>query len=115
MKELIYTSLNTLSSFHLKFSYKSIFDSFLKQGTSASSFSNSTAPGSFNSSLAESFSTPRFQGVKFQTMILHCVSKTFNVIPQLFICLGRRIIEYVQSQRNAKTSNMKSFESIVNE
>ena len=48
-------------------------------------------------------------------MILDRVKKSFNVIPRLFICLGQlRIIEYVRSQRTAKTSNMESFATIVN-
>ena len=49
-------------------------------------------------------------------MILDSVSKSFNVIPRLVICLGQlRIIEYVQSQRITKTSNTESFATIVNE
>ena len=49
-------------------------------------------------------------------MILDCASKSFNEIPRLFICLGQlRIIEYIQSQRTGKKSNMESFATIVNE
>ena len=48
-------------------------------------------------------------------MILDCVSKSFKVIPRLFIWLGQlRIIEYVQSQQIVKMSNMESFARIVN-
>ena len=47
-------------------------------------------------------------------MILDCLSKTFKVIPLLFICLGLRIIEYVQRPRTPKTSNMESFATAVN-
>ena len=48
-------------------------------------------------------------------MILDCVTNSFNVIPHLFICSRElRIIEYVQSQRTTKTSNMESFRTIVN-
>ena len=49
-------------------------------------------------------------------MILDCASESFNVIPRLFICLGQlRIIEYVQSQRTAKVSNMESFATTAND
>ena len=48
-------------------------------------------------------------------MILDCLSKTFKVIPLLFICLGLGIIEYVQRPRTPKTSNMESFATVVNE
>ena len=68
-------------------------------------------PGVIKGQLTEAVSTPRFLGV--WTVILHYVSKTFNVIPGLLICLGLRIIEYVQSQQPAKTSNMETFATIV--
>lgn len=52
-------------------------------------------------------------------MILGCFSKTFKVIPRLFacllVCLGLRIIEYLQSQRTTKIANMGNFATIVNE
>ena len=48
-------------------------------------------------------------------MILECVSKSFNVIPSLFIWLDQlKIIECVQIQRTPKTSNMENFVTIVN-
>ena len=40
-------------------------------------------------------------------MILDCFRETFNVIPCLFICLGLRIIQYIQRPRTPKTSNME--------
>ena len=52
--------------------------------------------------------------LKLHTIILDCVNKSFNAIPHLFICMRQlRIIEYVQRQRTAKTSNMESFATIV--
>ena len=47
-------------------------------------------------------------------MILDSVSKSFNAISRLFICLELSIIEYVQSQGTTKTSNMESFAKIFN-
>ena len=47
-------------------------------------------------------------------MILDSINKSFSAIPHLFICMTQlRIIEYVQRQQNAKTSNMESFAAIV--
>ena len=37
-----------------------------------------------------------------KTMILDCFSKTFNVIPRLSICLGLKVIEYVQRPQTEK-------------
>ena len=48
-------------------------------------------------------------------MILDCFSKTFKVIPRLFISLGLRIIEYVRRPRTVKTSNLENFPIINNE
>ena len=54
--------------------------------------------------------------LKLYAMILDCVNKSFNATPHFFICMRQlRIIEYVQRQRTAKTSNMESFATIVNE
>ena len=46
-------------------------------------------------------------------MILDGFSKTFNVTLLLFICLGLRIIEYVQRLQTPKASNMEGFSTIV--
>ena len=49
-------------------------------------------------------------------MILDCVNKSFKAIPHLFICMRQlRIIEYVQRQQTAETSNIKGLAKIVNE
>ena len=49
-------------------------------------------------------------------MILDCANKSFNAIPRLFICMRQlRIIENVQSQQTAKSSNTESLATIVNE
>ena len=81
-----------------------------------SSSTSSIDPGNHDSQLTESFSTARFLGVKASYHNFGLFSKSFNVNPCLFICLGQlRIIEYVQSQRTAKASNMESFATIVNE
>ena len=48
-------------------------------------------------------------------MTLDCANKSFNAIHHFFICMRQlRIIEYVQRQRTAKTSNIDSFAAIVN-
>ena len=57
-----------------------------------------------------------FLTLKLHTMILDCANKSFNAIPHLLICMRQlRIIEYVQSKRSAKISNMESFATIINE
>ena len=43
---------------------KYIFNSFIKQGTPVPSFTSSAEPGSHNSKLTESFSTPTFLGIE---------------------------------------------------
>ena len=54
--------------------------------------------------------------LKLHIMNFEFVSKSFNVIPCLFIYLGRqRIIDYVQSQATPKTSHMENFAIIVNQ
>ena len=70
------------------------------------SSTSSADPGSHNSQLTESFSTPRFLGAKA------LYYESFNVISRFFICMRQlTIIDYVQSQRTAKTSNMESLMS----
>ena len=57
-----------------------------------------------------------YLALKLYAMILDCVSKSFNATPHFFICMTQlRIIEYVKRQRTAKTSNMESFATTVNE
>ena len=52
-----------------------------------------------------------YLALKPHNMTLECV----NAVPHLFICMRQlRIIEYVQRQRTAKTSNIDSFAAIVN-
>ena len=71
-----------------------------------SSSTSSADPGSHNSQLTESFSTPRFLGSKASYY------ESFNVISRFFICMRQlTIIDYVQSQRTAKTCNMESLMS----
>ena len=55
-----------------------------------------------------------YLALKLHTMILDCANKSFNAISHLLICMRQlRIIEYVQRQQTAKTSNMESFATIV--
>ena len=81
-----------------------------------SSATSSTDPEVIIHSLLNLLVHQESLALKLPTMILDCTNKSFNAIPHLCICMGQlRIIEYVQRKRTAKTSNMRSFATIVNE
>ena len=64
---------------------KYILNSFIKQGMSVLSSTSSAEPGSHNSKLNESFSTPTFLSVESSYMISDCDCKSFNVIVRSLI------------------------------
>ena len=97
-------------------SQKEIFDSFIKPGTSVPLPQVPLTWEVITHSLRNLLVHQESLVLKLHTMILDCVNKSFNVIPHLFICMRQlRIIEYVQRQRTAKTSNVQRFATIVDE